>query len=218
MTTIHKTRVRKHFDDWAGHYDERYTTRWFRTFQNKVIEQIAPQPNQAILDVGCGTGWAVAEIGHRAPKTKVCGIDLSPEMIRLAERKRDGAKNIEFKVGDAENIPYPDGTFDVIMCTSSFHHYPSPLNALEEFKRVLKKSGRIYLLDTCRDSFPLVVLYDLFQKYVQRDHVRYYSTKEIKKFFEDSNLQNIREVFRVQGFFKYGKFLTSQVLITATNS
>ena len=215
MEVEHKARVRKHFDCWAERYDSGHITRWFRAFQQRVIDVMSPQVSDNTLDVGCGTGWAVLQLGLMLTRGRSCGIDLAPAMIERAKAKAAGLQNVEFKLGDAENIPYGSDRFDALMCSSSFHHYPNPVKALREFRRVLKAGGKAYLLDTYRDQSPLIFLYDLGHKILVRDHVRYYHSNEIKDFFERAGFSEINVEFRTRKFFLYGKFLTSVMLISA---
>ena len=74
------------------------------------------------------------------------GLDLSTEMIRMAEKKQiPGAGFIN---GTADNIPFPDDSFDIVTCSQSFHHYPYPEKAMQEAFRVLKPGGLYILSDT----------------------------------------------------------------------
>lgn len=100
----------------------------------------------SILDVGCGTG-AFLEAVVSGRKARVSGVDLSPEMIRLSSERLRPCAEADLKVGDAENLPWPQATFDVVTCSSSFHHYPQPQKALCEMRRVLKQGGQFILAD-----------------------------------------------------------------------
>ncbi len=211
----HKKNVAAHFDDWADHYDDSRMGGWFRYFQDRIIRAVNPQPGQTVLDVGCGTGWAVREIARRVPGARACGVDISPEMIRIAS---EGVKGdaVEFVLGDSENIPYDETFFDAVICSSSFHHYPQPVASLSEIRRVLKPGASLYLLETCRDGFRLIVVHDLIQKTFRNDHIRYYSTEELLRFLELAGFQDIEELLRDQGLFRHGKLITSEVLLKAT--
>lgn len=215
MVIEHKEKVKKHFDNWAEKYDQGHITEWLRFFQKRTINTISPRPDFKILDVGCGTGWAVKQLGKMIPGGSACGIDLSPAMIEQAKDNSDASDNVEFKTGDSENIPYEDELFDAVMCTSSFHHYPKPVRALSEFRRVLKPGGYAYVFDTCRDGSVLVFLYDLGHKLLVGDHIRYYHTDEIRGFFQEAGFADVVEEFKVQKLFLYKKILTSVVLMSA---
>lgn len=212
----HKDKVKGHFNKWAQNYDKSHITEWFRAMQLKTIEMINPQSSDHVLDVGCGTGWAVISLGKKLSRGHAYGIDIASTMIEQAKNNAGGEERVEFKLGDSENIPYEDSKFDAIMCTSSFHHYPDPVGALGEFLRVLKPGRRIYILDTCRDGlfWPFVSLYDLGHRLIFQDHVRYYHSREIKQFLQEVGFSNIRVEYKVQKFFYNKKILTSVFIIS----
>lgn len=212
---IHKDKVRKHFDNWSKNYDSGHITTWLRTLQQQTIKVMSPRHFDHVLDVGCGTGWAVLHLSQMLTEGKASGIDISPAMIQNARKNTTGIKNVEFKVGDAENVHYDDKEFDLVMSTSSFHHYPNPVKALSEFWRVLKPGGYAYILDIYRDGSLFVFLFDIGHKIFRGDHVRYYHTKEMKEFFIKAGFKDILEKFRVQRLFWRKKFLTSVVLLSA---
>jgi ubiquinone/menaquinone biosynthesis C-methylase UbiE len=211
----HQKKVAAHFDDWADHYDDSRMGGWFRYFQSKIIDAVNPQSGQHILDVGCGTGWAVKEIVRRVPGARAYGIDISSEMIKIAS---EGPQSdaVEFNQGDSEKLHYDENFFDAVICSSSFHHYPQPVASLSEIRRVLKPRASLYLLETCRDGFKLIILHDLLQKTFRNDHIRYYSTGELIRFLEMAGFQEISEILRDQGLFRHGKLITSEVLLRAT--
>jgi ubiquinone/menaquinone biosynthesis C-methylase UbiE len=99
-----------------------------------------------ILDVGCGTGGMAllfAEMGHR-----VTGIDLSEGMMAKArEKARAQNLSIELETGDAEHLPFGDGTFDVVVNRHLLWTLPHPETALAEWHRVLKTGGVVLIIE-----------------------------------------------------------------------
>jgi ubiquinone/menaquinone biosynthesis C-methylase UbiE len=96
-----------------------------------------------ILDLGTGTGFfslILAAEGH-----SLTGIDLTPEMIEAAKAKK--MPGVELIVGDCENLPFPDGSFDAVICCQSFHHYPNVQDFFNSLYRVLRPGGRLILRD-----------------------------------------------------------------------
>ena len=139
---------KKHFDGQAAEYDQRDTYYYSRNGKiscRDIVGQIKDVSYEALLDVGCGTGFLIDLLVKRRA-AKYCGVDLSDEMIRVAKEKQiDG---VEFVVSSADKLPYPDETFDIVTCSQSFHHYPYPELAMQEAKRVLKPGGLYILSDT----------------------------------------------------------------------
>lgn len=98
---------------------------------------------ETVLDVGCGTG--VLAISAARLGARVSGLDLTPELIEQARENADIARltGIDWTQGDAEELPYPDASFDVV--ASQFGHMfaPRPAVVVAEMRRVLKPGGRV---------------------------------------------------------------------------
>ena len=112
----------------------------------RELNRNLPEPPLKVLDVGCGTGamgLLFAEMGHQ-----VTGIDLSEGMMAKAREKADAQKlSIELKRGDAEHLPFHDGSFDVLVNRHLLWTLPHPEIALKEWHRVLKNGGVILIIE-----------------------------------------------------------------------
>ena len=144
----YETLSKKHFDQQAAEYDERDTVYYSREGKiscRDIAALIRNESYDSLLDVGCGTGYLIDMlVKHHA--ADYVGLDLSTEMIRMAEKKQiPGARFIN---GTADNLPFPDAGFDIVTCSQSFHHYPYPEKAMQEAFRVLKPDGLYILSDT----------------------------------------------------------------------
>lgn len=139
---------KKHFDGQAAEYDQRDTYYYSQNGKiscQDIAEQIRAIPYESLLDVGCGTGFLI-DLLTRQKAARYFGLDLSDEMIRVAQEK--AIPGASFTVGSADRLPYPDESFDIVTCSQSFHHYPYPEQAMLEAKRVLKPGGLYILSDT----------------------------------------------------------------------
>jgi SAM-dependent methyltransferase len=109
----------------------------------RLVEFAGIRPDERMLDVGCGTG--VVAITAASLGARVSGLDLTPDLLEHARtnEKIAGCGEVEWTEGDAENLPYADATFDVVV--SQFGHIfaPRPEVAVSELRRVLKPGGRI---------------------------------------------------------------------------
>ena len=76
------------FDGWASGYEDRRISPWFQYTQSLAIDAMDLGPDSRVLDVGCGTGFAVRKLASLIPEGKACGIDISPGMV---EQARSGA-------------------------------------------------------------------------------------------------------------------------------
>lgn len=119
--------------------------------EGRIIGLARVKPGDSVLDLGCGPGSLTRAAKTRAGKEgKVCGIDASPEMIAVAQRRaRQAGLEIDFQQGLAENLPYPDATFDVVLSRLVLHHLPGDLarRGFKEMRRVLKPGGYCLAVD-----------------------------------------------------------------------
>ena len=108
------------------------------------VKLLDPRPNEKVLDVATGTGWAARLVAIQ--ESEVTGLDFSEEMIIAArELALRYGLSIKFDVGDAENLPYEDCSFDVVLSTFGVIFVSRPKQAAIELARVCKKRGRLGL-------------------------------------------------------------------------
>jgi ubiquinone/menaquinone biosynthesis C-methylase UbiE len=91
-----------------------------------------------VFDLACGQGYCAIRASEKG--AEAIGIDLSENMIELAKKL---APNADFKVGDAEELPFGDGEFDVVLINFGMLHFPNPEKVLAEVFRVLKPNGKL---------------------------------------------------------------------------
>jgi ubiquinone/menaquinone biosynthesis C-methylase UbiE len=110
--------------------------------------------SECVLDLGCGTGHSTLALAARAGR--VVGLDLTDAMLAEARRlaRERGLENASFERGDAEALPYPDASFDVVTSRVSAHHYARPERAVEEAARVLRPGGRLVVSDSVAPEDP----------------------------------------------------------------
>jgi ubiquinone/menaquinone biosynthesis C-methylase UbiE len=129
--------------------------RWLRNYIRTQV--IALQDHGEAVDLGCGPGLLVTEMALHAPGLHVTGIDLSQEMLESARefaRQAGVGDRVDFRLGNVEAIPFPDGSLDLVVSTLSLHHWADPLQVLNEVNRVLKPGGVFYIFDLRRDMAP----------------------------------------------------------------
>ncbi len=178
------------WDQWAQDLDSPSRRRdYLRDAQRKLIALINPAAGIRFLDIGCGTGWAVEEAARAAGgQGQFYGVDLSAKMIEKAQSRLDGRENFHFLQANVDSIPLGDGSFDVIICTHSFHHYLHPDRAVKEMYRLLGNGGKTYILDPSADSW-IVKVADRLIKIVEPEHVKIYSTEEYRRLFAGAGLK-----------------------------
>jgi arsenite methyltransferase len=123
--------------------------------RREVRRRLALRPGAAALDVGSGPGLLAVELAAEAgPDGLVCGIDISADMVAMASARAvpPGSAPVEFRQAGAERIPYPDGSFDAVVCTQVLEYVADVAGALGEMRRVLRPGGTVLVLDTDWDS------------------------------------------------------------------
>lgn len=132
----------------AEEYEEvRYKLPWSRRYHAWLFEHMINllEPDGNILDAGCGVG----SLGEHLSNENLWGLDISKEMVKRAKRRID-----RVLVGDVENLPYEDNSFDCIFARSVVHHLLHPEAGVRELFRAVKPGGKIIFLDT-RNQNPL---------------------------------------------------------------
>ena len=110
-----------------------------------IASELNKEPFTDLLDCGCGTGPMISLLYEAAPDRHYTGIDLTPKMIEVAKAK--GLKGVDWVVGDCERLPFDEASFDAVICSNSFHHYPDPQAFFHSVRRVLRPNGRLILQD-----------------------------------------------------------------------
>ena len=117
-----------------------------------IVGALSLQPGERVLDIGSGPGFLACEMASAVgPSGAVTGIDPSRDMLSLAAG-RDAPAHVTFELGDATDLPFADGTFDVVTSTQVYEYVADMPRALTEARRVLRRGGRVLVLDTDWDS------------------------------------------------------------------
>jgi len=109
----------------------------------------------AVLDIGTGPGWLLLKLHNCAPGLRLTGLDVSPSMVAHARRNMAQAGlagTVTITQGSADNPPFGDSTFDLVVSTGSIHHWKHPIEGLNEIHRVLRPGGAALIYDLVRDT------------------------------------------------------------------
>jgi SAM-dependent methyltransferase len=110
-----------------------------------VLDRMRLQPDDNVLDIGCGAGWLSSLLAEQVPEGRVVGIDVSDEMIRHARRRNAHLENVMSVVGEAEQIPWDAHFFTHAISVESAYYWPDPAKALHEIFRVLREGGSAWI-------------------------------------------------------------------------
>jgi len=181
--------ARRHFDRWSATYEQDRASRWLREIQTHALGILALLPDDLLLDLGCGTGVAVREAATGV--RRAVGLDLSPAMIARARTLASGIGNVEFLAGDVSGqLPFSDGEFTAVLCTTAFHHFPRKPDTIAEMSRVLAPGGRLVIGDANR-THPVVFVLDPLLRALQRSHVGFESPAQLRSDLYAAGFANV---------------------------
>ena len=183
-----KMKSKNSFNKQAEKYDTSDYSKYPRECYPFVLNAINNIHFNKVLDLGCGTGVILKEISSINSDVELFGLDLSENMIAKAAQRLGTTANLS--IGDAENLPYADNTFDLVCCVESFHHYPNPKKALSEINRVLKNGGLFLLCDTWTRS-PIRQILNFFIRFSSDGDVHIYSENEISKLLKVTGFEMV---------------------------
>ena len=136
-----------------------------------------------VLDVGTGTGRLAIEFAKGIPAVEVVGLDLSDVALELARdnaQESQASSRVSFERGDAEDMPFGDDTFDLVISGNTLHLLENPVRMFNEIQRVLKLGGRFLVSDFRRSWLGILT-----------EHVRSaYSPEEVRNLLRRSELQD----------------------------
>ena len=104
-----------------------------------------------VLEVAPGPGYLSVELA-KLGNYNITGLDISKTFLEIAKNKAtEAGVKVDFRQGDAAEMPFPDGIFDFAICTSAFKNFPDPIKVLDEIFRVLKANGKALIIDMNKD-------------------------------------------------------------------
>ena len=146
-----KDKVRSYFDELAGRFGRNYLPgRSWKGLAEMLLKLLPPL---VIADLGAGEGTVSLMLAQRAKH--VIAVDNSGKMIEYGSgiARRNGVKNLEYRLGDLEELPLATGEVDLALFHQSLHHAMHPKKAVEEAWRILRPGGRIVVLDLLKHGF-----------------------------------------------------------------
>lgn len=132
----------------AETYEAYFVPAIFRPWTDVLLAAARPSPGAQALDVACGTGIVARTVASLVGASgSVVGLDISPAMLAVARQAPlpPGAAPITWKEGSAQALPFPDATFDLVLCQQGLQFFPDGQAAVREMRRVLRPGGRVVI-------------------------------------------------------------------------
>jgi SAM-dependent methyltransferase len=176
--------VRARFSATAARVAER-AERELEPVREQLVRLVAPRGDERALDVGTGAGVLALAL---APLVRtVVGLDVVPELLEAA--RRNAPQNATFVEGDATNLPFDDGYFDLAATRRTLHHMRRPELAIAELARVTAPGGRIVVEDQLAPADPLAgIELDRFERARDPSHTRTLSDQDFRGLFDANGL------------------------------
>jgi ubiquinone/menaquinone biosynthesis C-methylase UbiE len=183
----------------AESYERFMVPSLFAPWASYLIERANPQPGERVLDIACGTGIVARNVAPLVgPKGIVIGLDANPDMINVASTAAEQDHlAIEWHTGPAEQLPFPDGHFDLILCQFGLMFFADRHGALKEMHRVLRKGGRVVLsVWQSLDRHPFYkTLHEVSYQHLGKSSVQTVfslgDSEELHKLLMDSGFQHV---------------------------
>lgn len=122
----------------------------YKNWAKKVAENVAD--GGYVLEVAPGPGYLSIELA-KLGEVEVTGLDISKTFVEIAQTNAmEAGVKIEFREGDASNMPFDNESFDFIICTAAFKNFTKPIKALNEMYRVLKPNGKAFIIDLSHNA------------------------------------------------------------------
>lgn len=148
----------------AEAYESKFVPALFAEWAPRVLDAAGIMAGQRVLDVACGTGIvARTAVDRVGPEGHVAGVDVNDAMLTVARRVGPG---IDYRQGDAASLPFPDGSFDAVVCQMALMFFPDRVRAMTEMRRVARPGGIVAVAVPA--SLPSQPAYDPFVRMVAR--------------------------------------------------
>lgn len=189
MKENHHDVVRKQFSKQAPRFGEPGHTLSSPVYLEWMVNHLDLESHCVVLDVAAGTGHLSRAI---APHVKqVVALDTTAEMLIEGRRQaeQDGIGNILFEQGLAEDLPYPNGTFDVVVSRFAIHHFEDPNLPIEEMARVCRPGGKVAVIDLVSpENEALAGTYNQLERMRDSSHTKAPSPSELKRLMQGAGL------------------------------
>ena len=172
-----------YFDRVAQDWDEMRESFFSDEVRTKALSTAAVQKGKTAADIGAGTGFISEGLIQKG--LQVIAVDQSEAILKEMKRKFADIETIDYRVGQAQNLPIPDGTVDYAFANMYLHHVESPSEAIAEMVRILKPGGKLVITDLDEHEFD-------FLREEHHDRWMGFKRSDIVEWFQSAGLREIR--------------------------
>lgn len=182
-------RPQVNYDRLAATYNQRFSA-GAPASTTIALHQLAGEINpQAILEVGCGTGYWLAGLQHAFPTARCCGLDLSAGMLRQAQQR---GNNVSLLRARAEQMALLSHSFDLVYTINAIHHFTQPQSYLQEARRLLRPGGALLVMGMTPSAPEEYYPYQYFPGVYETDLERFPSWGQLLDWCQASGFTNVR--------------------------
>lgn len=196
MSKAHRATVQKQFTNTVDAFSK-FAIRDTAAVLVEKMHFIRPQAADLLLDVACGPGVLVLELAGHVRCAR--GIDVTEAMLRRARefQLERAIPNAAFDCGEAEHLPYPNATFDLVTCQCAIHHMARPEPVLKEMARVMKPEARLAIVDTLApESDAKFELFNRIESLRDPSHTHAVRWTRFRALFDENHLKLVDEKIR----------------------
>lgn len=188
MISSNANTIQKSFTEQAKNFETKSMNFTKQEYLEHMVSCVAPQRSDTVLEVAAGTCICGRSL---APFVKnVTCLDMTTAMLAVGkdEAEKQGLCNIDFVQGDAENLPFSDNSFDIVISRLAFHHFSNPKRCFSEMTRVVKTGGKLVVIDMEAAEEALRNTEDEIETLRDPSHMRNLSKEEFTDMFRENHL------------------------------
>lgn len=180
----------------AGSYPELYeqlaVPAFFERFARMLLERAQIADGERVLDVASGTGVVARMVAREWAPGRLVGYDLTPAMVEVG-RAAPGGEGVEWVLGNGQELPFEDGSFDLVLCQQGLQFFEDPVAGASEMRRVLAGGGRALAACWDREDSVFDVLVDVLGEFDP-------ALQQVALTPFSMTAERLEEIFRAAGF------------------
>jgi ubiquinone/menaquinone biosynthesis C-methylase UbiE len=172
-----------YFEEVAGQWDQMRQRFFSDNVRDVALATAQVQAGRVAADLGAGTGFISQGLLRQG--VRVIAVDQSPAMLEEMRKKFQAFDGVDYRIGEAENLPITDDSVDYVFSNMYLHHVEAPAQAIQEMARVLKPGGKVVITDLDEHGFE-------FLRVEQHDRWLGFKREDVERWFIEAGLRDVR--------------------------